>query len=276
MTQTTPAPRRAAPLAPRSRPRTSRACVESLESRQHLSVSQNDAGFTVVTPEADSRVIYVSTSGSDLNNGLSPSSPVKSLGKAQTLVRNGMPDQVLLKRGDKFTGSFGYWKPGGRSADQPMVIGAYGTGARPQVRSGTANGITVGNTAARQVNNLAILGLEFYSDSRDPVRCTDATRATNPHGIDVVSATQGLLVEDCRFSFYQTNVAFVPVYGESRGATLRRNVIVDAYAPYSHSSGLFADGVRGLTLDQNTFDHNGWLDGKSYAKPTMFNHNAYV
>src|SRR5262245_21659489 len=61
-------------------------------------------GWTVFSPSSDSRTVYVSSSiGSDSNDGLSQSAPVKSLFKAVSLVRSGYPDWLLLKKGDTWT-----------------------------------------------------------------------------------------------------------------------------------------------------------------------------
>ena len=76
------------------------AVIELLEKREMLSVSQNGGGWTVVTPSAGDRVIYVSSSqGSDHNSGLSSSSPVQSIARGESLLRNNSGDQLLLKRG---------------------------------------------------------------------------------------------------------------------------------------------------------------------------------
>src|SRR4051812_24053122 len=88
-----------------------------------------------------SRIVYVSSSsGSDSNSGLSSSSPVKSFAKAKSLIRDGKPDQMLLKAGDVFTSGIGPWKTSGPSASQKQVIGSYGSGARPLIKSGTSEG----------------------------------------------------------------------------------------------------------------------------------------
>src|SRR5688500_14316556 len=83
--------------------RISRAVVDTLEGRLHFSVSYDAAGFTVVTPGASDRIVYVSASGgNDSNYGLSAVAPVRTLNKAKSLVRSGYGDQMLLKRGDTF------------------------------------------------------------------------------------------------------------------------------------------------------------------------------
>ena len=61
--------------------------LETLEGRQLLSVSVNN-GWTDVNAAGDSRVIHVSsTSGADGNNG-SLNSPVKSLERAKSMIRD--------------------------------------------------------------------------------------------------------------------------------------------------------------------------------------------
>jgi hypothetical protein len=56
---------------------------EVLEARTHLSVTQDSNGWTVVTTDPGSLVIYVSNSGgNDANSVRSADKPVKSLGNA--------------------------------------------------------------------------------------------------------------------------------------------------------------------------------------------------
>ena len=99
------------------------ASFEALERRAHLSVSRDSGGWTVVTPAADTNTIYVSNSaGSDSNDG-TITRPIKTLVQAQSLVRDGMADWVLLKRGDTFE-SFGSWNKKGRSAQEALYISA--------------------------------------------------------------------------------------------------------------------------------------------------------
>src|SRR4051812_49561110 len=124
---------------------------EALEARLHLSVTRDLNGFTVPNPSADSRVIYVSATGSDTNNGFSTSSAVQTIAKARSLLRNGSPDYLLLRRGDTFGTPISNWSLSGRSADEPMVIGAYTDPSRPstdrpRINSGIASGFA--NTAS--------------------------------------------------------------------------------------------------------------------------------
>lgn len=114
-----------------------RSAVERLERRLLLAVSTDAQGWTVVTPPADARVVYVSSSaGNDDNAGLSPDLPVRSLKEGISRLRDKSGDQLLLRRG--WQESLSLWVKSGRSADQPIVVGAYGTGDRPVLETGTA------------------------------------------------------------------------------------------------------------------------------------------
>ncbi|MGC3996342.1 MAG: right-handed parallel beta-helix repeat-containing protein [Anaeromyxobacter sp.] len=70
------------------------------------------------------------------------------------------------------------------------------------------------------------------------------------------------------------NIVLQKYFGPVNNVTVRRSIITDAYSRGGHNSqGLFAEGVAGLTLEENVFDHNGWGNGKSAS--TMY-HNVYV
>lgn len=106
-----------------------------------------------VTVMADNRTtLYVSTSGSDSNNGLTPQTAVQTLARANQLMTSNM--RVLLQSGDTFdTSVTNALNPGGM---QNVYIGSYGTGAQPVIMytgammqgaligmSGTTVGLTV-------------------------------------------------------------------------------------------------------------------------------------
>src|SRR5689334_1982670 len=88
-------------------------------------------GWINFQPSADSRAIFVADSGDDRNDG-SMEKPVRTARAAQRLARDGYPDWIFFRRGDVF-GPLGEWTKSGRSPKEPMVMTAYGTGARPTV-----------------------------------------------------------------------------------------------------------------------------------------------
>ena len=73
---------------------------------------------------------YIASSGNDLNNGLSSTTPWKTLTKLNSFFKYFKPgDNILLNRGNVFYGSIKVDRSG--SFDLPITIGAFGTGANP-------------------------------------------------------------------------------------------------------------------------------------------------
>jgi hypothetical protein len=266
-------------IAPKSRSGSKivRAAIERLENRQLLSVSLNAAGFTVVTPSSDSRLIYVSSTGSDtLNTGLSPSSPYASISKAYGLLRNGYPDWILFRRGDTFTGNFPKFADSGRSQQEPMVVTDYGDTSlpRPVFDSGANNAFVTGPSN----QYLDVIGINFTSSTRNPSSPNFNGQGQGNYGFDDTGGTNNLLIEDCSFSYFTFDIQFTGYYAACNNITIRRNEILDAYSDNTtaHSSGMYADTVNGLTIQDNVFDHNGWNTSVSGATATIYNHNCYL
>lgn len=251
--------------------------IEPLEARTHLSVTQDSNGWTTVTPEATSRVIYVSNSeGSDANSGRTIDNPVKSLGKATSLLRDNSSDQILLKRGDVWKNqSFEGWWRSGKSDENPMVIGAYGDGARPEIDSGTADGFSAGKNGEEDINHVAIIGVHFAANTRIPGKDFVSTSGGDA-GIRMLAPGDDFLIEDCYIEGYGTNVLVQDFFGPLSNVRVRRSVMVDAYSTRAHAQGLYAEGVHGLLLEGNLFDHNGWNSEIDGAGATSFNHNVYL
>ncbi len=234
-----------------------------------------DTGFTVPSASGDSRIVYVSTSGSDANDGLSAATPKATITAAYNLLRDGYPDWLLLKRGDSWTnpGNPGLinWRKSGRSAAEPMVIGSYGSGTvRPQIRPTDTNGFSKGGVPS--LNYLNILGLDLYALNR-----SDANQSS---GISMIGDHNTVLVEDCIVRGFHNCVnanssgGGIPFCGN---LTFRRNIFVDSYSGGgANSNGFFASGVTGLTMEENFFDHNGWDLSKLYGAASDLNHNVYI
>lgn len=82
---------------------------------------------------------YVSPSGSDSNNGTSQATAWRTIARVQQNSASFQPgDQILFQRGGTFPGHLTINSNG--SVSQPIVIGAYGTGALPEISG--ANTIT--------------------------------------------------------------------------------------------------------------------------------------
>jgi hypothetical protein len=243
---------------------------EPLEDRRLFAVSVDPQGWTNVTPSADSRIIYVSSSqGSDTNNGLSPDSPVKTVAKGRSMLRNNSPDWLLLKRGDVWYEKFGGLSVSGRSAQEPILISAYGTGDRPLLNTRSDNAITTNVTPA---NHVAIIGVRFNSNTNDP-NSPDFTNTSAGYGFYGVAPVNDILIEDCYFEHYSTNLLFQSTQGLEQNISVRRNVLVDSTG--GRSQGVYVNGVQNILFEENLFDHNGWSE-ETGESASIYNHNLYM
>lgn len=242
-------------------------------------VTVDPYGWTVITPSQDSRVVYVSSSeGSDANDGLSPETPKATIAGGDVLIRDGFPDHLLLQRGDTFAadGSTLYRWKNGRSASEPVVLAAYGAGARPVIE--VPDRFIDHNGQTR--NYQAFIGLDFYKSNSDPAS-PDFENVSATEGMRFVGGGANLLIEDCRFRFLGIVVQSYDA-GLYTDVRLRRNIILDTWVHGSFTNGgariqgLFMSEVAGYLIEENFFDHNGWSETVPGAGANMFNHNAYI
>jgi hypothetical protein len=233
------------------------------------------SGWTVFTPSADTRKVYVSSAaGDDGFSGLSPSQAKRTLAAGKSLLRHGFPDWLLLKRGDVWHESFGQWKCSGRSPLEPMLVATYGSAsARPLLLTGPLGGLWTegGSQSPAHIDNLALVGLhmrpEGFGGWGDCV------------GVRMLQPGSHFLIEDCKFEAYSTNLVFQGFGGQHYNFRLRRSVIADAYSIHgsgAHPQGLYAYAVNGLLIEECLFDHNGWNSSVSGAGADMFSHNVYI
>ena len=255
--------------------------LEPLEARSLMSVSLDTGGWTVVGPSSDTQVVYVSNSaGSDTNDGRSQSTPVKTIARGRSLMRNGMPDHMLLKRGDVWQESLHggvAWTLSGRDADEPMLVSSYGdaAGARPELQTGAGRGFDLDGKA---VHDVVIKGLHFHAHTRDPDAAGYTGSAAGEIGLRLVGAPQRLLLEDNQVESYAQNVTLSDWNGRPADISFRRNLVLDAYPTASgvKSQGMYVTNSDRVTLEGNLFDHNGWDERVSFATTSMYNHNVYM
>jgi len=232
-------------------------------------------GWTALVAAPDARLIHVSQrSGDDRNDGLAPERAKRSLAAGLELLRHGFPDWLLLERGSVWHESLGQWRKSGRSADEPMVVTSYGDAPeRPLLLTGQDSGIWThgGGGSPASIDHLALVGLHFVPDGyQGEGDCV---------GGQFLQPGAHLLIEDCVFEGYSTNLVFQGYGGRHVDFRLRRSVIVDAYNDHSsgeHSQGLYAFGVDGLLIEENVFDHNGWSERVPAAHADIYSHNLYI
>ena len=227
-------------------------------------------------PSANSKVIYVSASGNNNNNGLSANSPVKSLSKAMQLVRKNSQDWIVLKRGETFNDGLGVVKPskgkswGGRSIDRPFVITSYGQSLERPVIKAKKNGIDLWGS----FNNITISGLEFYSES-----------GTGGTGIRTLNRGRNYVIHNNYISGFGVGINIQAKQKEGKRFSrvlIKDNIIANsASSGKGHSQGVFAKGVEKLNIEGNVIDRCGWYLDRNGELPnsriaTKFNHCLYL
>jgi len=256
----------------------------------------DEGGWSILTPSADSRLIYVSSSSGSDEEGefVAPSSvgdvndpssirPFKTIESAIKHAREGFPDWILLKRGDVWTVSEIISLSGGRSIYERAVIKSYGSSSeRPKLIIGAKNGIRVWSG----VNFVAIIGLSLYAEERDPASSEFLGWGNLDNRTGIYSyqspgeVKSAILIEDNDINYFSTGITFTGE-GDVEDTVVRRNIIRNSYSELSHSQGLFA-AQASLLLEENVFDHNGWYkqqvgsgNDPEEGQATFFNHNTY-
>lgn len=265
----------------------SSARTEVCASPRPFEVPSGPFQWTPIVASADTRRVYLSSSGDDENDCLSELTACETPARAIAQLRDGYPDHLLIRRGDTFEGPLSTgWSLSGRSAAEPMVIATYGeSGARPYFRTGEQTAFRTYH--GTPVRHLRIMDLRFHANVRDPgdasfVVPTASSEA--PVGFIMLSSNhpiEDVLIEGCEVSHYNGGlVAHGPATVKLGNVRLRANHFHDAYAVnhdgngdgdsddgagsgdihQGHSAGIYTDRVDGLLLEQNVFDHNGGLN----------------
>jgi hypothetical protein len=247
----------------------------------YAEVSQDSDGWTVVTPSADTRVIYVSSSmGNDTNDGLTDDYPVQTLERAYSLLRDSCPDWMLLRCGDEWYENIPSINKSGYSEDEPMLISSYGAGERPLIKSEESSVISKAGDDIDE--HIFFIGLDCYSYKHDPSSEDYDDSVTSNRGVRWVGGGNDILIEDCCFRFFSGGLVVQKYTGpQLTDFRLKRCIITDSYSTNSHSQGFYASEIDGLLVEECIFDHNGWLiqgtgdNSQEGGAATMFNHNTY-
>lgn len=265
-------------------------CWSEADGTEAAGPRAEESGYTTFDLDADSRVIYVSSSdGDDDDDGLTPETAVATPARGAALVRDGSPDFLLFKRGDTWRGmTLGDSRiarrfKSGRDAEHRLVVGSYGDSTeRPRLELATDFFDDDGN--ARRY--LAFVGLALISYPKIPGD-PDFDGASGG-GLRIVSAeSRDILIEDNYLEYGEF------VVQNATDLEVRHNVVWRSYhvgtCAYNadgsrdlngdstfRPSGIFAGGVDGLLIEGNVWDENGWNPDVEEACATIYNHDLYL
>jgi hypothetical protein len=205
----------------------------------------NAPAWTVLAP-ATGRVVYVSASGVDTNDG-SEAKPFKTIAAALKLK----PQRVWLNGGETFTMPDTFGLSG--TTDQPAVIGSYGTGRATIVNpKGPALHLWF-------ASDVLVTGLTLQGDI--------GLRAWNCNRVRI---------EDCDLSGSRINAELTGAR-RTNGVTFYGCIIADAHGTTeARTQGIYAEQVDGLVIEWSVLDHNGWSAGQAMKSPPEGNHGLYA
>jgi hypothetical protein len=224
-------------------------------------------------------VIYVSSSLGDDGDTGGIADPVATIAKALTLVRDGYPDQILLKCGDTWSETLEDWDLSGQDATHRFVVATYGSGDRPILECGTNAAVTRG----ANVHDVAFVGLDFYADTRDRTVPGYSNNGADG-GIYWLGSATRLLFEDCVIRWFKGNAiqGYPTTSDVVAGISFRRCMFLDMWCSDAHSQGLYmgypGDGTSGgptdILIEECLFDGCGWASDASLR--SAFNHSIYL
>jgi hypothetical protein len=240
---------------------------------------------------ADAIEIYLANAplGSDSNNGLTSATPKLTMmgasgAKSLRVGRTGKPDRIFLRRGDTFSEATAWGSLfNGRSAEEPLIITAWGDEADPMpiVECLNANGGIYDNSGANQkLDYMAIMHIDFYAPYRDPNDSRFGTAASFK-AISTGSQTNWRLLEGCHFRFCQVVqqynfTPFVPV-----GTTYVRNCVFTDCWPVSTITALFFHNILTPIIENCYFDQISWYTetgdfGTATGNTAPMSHSIYI
>ena len=253
--------------------------------------------FTPIQASFDTRKIYLSHELGDNNfNGLAPTpqggnvGPKKTADAAFSLMRQGYPDHVLIRRGEIESGRPKWWDirhfsvanvtRGGRSDVERSVIGWYGTGHKPRI-------------AAPQWGSgksfINVIGLHIYTPTGvigDPA--FNASCET----FSLLNGPSGILIEDCWVSASEITAQNQQSLNMQNIAIRYCNLIDPVFYKQSATNNssrpsfVYSSNIKNLLIEGCIIAYPGWhpevvpnYGGDSTitgAASNMFNHGLYI
>jgi PKD repeat protein len=249
----------------------------------------NEAGKTSTVSQqltigADNRrVIYVDSSiGNDSNDGSSPSSAIRSLAKAASLVRDNT--EVLFHRGLTFASTAAFLTP-----YTNVLIGAYGSGAKPLInQTSRINGSVLFSVQEFSVGiTIQDLTLDMAIQANDPYNQQGLPDGVRPRGTDVTidnltflhvqyavnanSGVVGLTVKNSDSPNLQGIQGYF-LWSQGRDTVVLNNTVANSI----HEHNLRTSGADEALIADNNFTNNdgkgcieihdaayAWIDGNS-------------
>ncbi|WP_411350140.1 carboxypeptidase regulatory-like domain-containing protein [Paenibacillus sp. WLX2291] len=237
------------------------------------SIRSDAANAQVITPDpgqVTGKIYYIAVDGSTSNNGLSQARPWPIEKVNATTFKPG--DHILFKAGDSWKLTESIHPKGSGTASKPIVIGAYGSGAKPKFSAidiGVPWKFTDGST--RYASDALYLENQQYIEIRDldisskpagytgAVSSSQAAMRADRRGIHIVGGNNKTATELKGYSLHDLYIH--DVVGETNG------VSGTGWDPSKRTAGILFEiivkGDNGLPVISNSVDVSGY-------QPTWF------
>ena len=220
----------------------------------------------LISGSAQTTYYFSSSQGNDTNNGLTPERPKKTLAALQDLLLSAKPgDKYLLRREDTWIQRAGtyalYFEGVHATAQNPVVIGAYGTGEKPKLDISGTSPIIKFFSGSTNLNSsyIIIRDLQLVSTASITLRPEYAIQLAASG--DPATSTRHITISNCIIDGTQVGI-YIPL--NCHYTTVDRCLIQNTIGGEGGGSAKGGEAIVGATYNQvitnNTFLNCGWGD----------------
>jgi hypothetical protein len=222
------------------------------KKNSNASTTDNQSSIHTRTNGASGTSYYVDPAGDDNNNGTSPATAWKTISKINT--QTFLPgDLLLFKSGGSWSGNLQLLGSG--TAEAPIVIDQYGTGAAPVINGGGLTNASVtlslSNQSYWEINNLEITntitsGLHY---SVTGIKVNNPTTTANTH----------IYIKNCYVHDVNSTGVGNSNYNKGSGGIIFTGLINEVLVQNCHVANCQIEGIRTSSTVRAShviFDHN--------------------
>jgi hypothetical protein len=191
---------------------------------------------------------YVSPTGSDTNNGTSPSTPWQTIARVNQQVY-GPGDSINFQGNASYSGSLLFGAQDAGTAANPITVTSYGTGTAT-IQAGTGVGILVQDTGGFTISNLDITGSGISTNLDYGIHVLDdlSTGTVFQHvyidHVNVSGFGNYGLVLDCPSStsgYQDIQITYSQLHGNLYGGMI-------TFAPYYYNHSITTEFIQGFYM----------------------------
>jgi len=237
---------------------------------------------------------YISTSGSDSNNGTSSNTPWKSISKVNaTTFKAG--DNIYFQGGQTFGGGLQFQTADGGSSTTPVTVSSYGSG-KATISSGGSDGALVMNGGGIWFTNLKFVGkpngknhdgiqFETVDAKRSNIRVVDCEiTGYGFAGVKIMSDRSTSAYTDVQITGCNIHdnvdsgvVSYATARATINNVYIARNNVYSNYGDgtsYVTGNGLMLGGLNNAVVERNESYNNGWKGGNGGLGIWAYESNA--